>query len=82
MSMRKDHRQFHGGMLMSEGVVKYFNDYKGWGFIRGEKAEDVYVHYTAIKMDGFKTLREGQKVFFELANSDQGLRAANVTPAE
>jgi CspA family cold shock protein len=68
---------------MTEGVVKYFNDYKGWGFIRGEEpGKEVYVHYTAINMDGFRTLKEGQKVLFELAHSAKGLRAESVTPID
>lgn len=65
---------------MSKGKVKYFNDSKGWGFISSEEADqEVFVHYTAINMDGFKTLKEGQEVIFELATGDKGLRATNVT---
>ena len=68
---------------MSKGTVKYFNDYKGWGFIAGEEpGKEVFVHYTAIKMNGFKTLKEGQQVNFELAQTDQGLRAQSVIPVE
>ncbi len=67
---------------MSKGTVKYFNDSKGWGFISSEDAsQEVFVHYTSINMDGFKTLKEGQEVFFELAQGDKGLRATNVTLA-
>jgi len=66
---------------MSEGTVTYFNDFKGWGIISSnDLPDDVYVHYTAIKMDGFKTLEKGQKVLFELAQADNGLHALNVTP--
>lgn len=68
---------------MSKGVVKYFNDYKGWGFISNDEQEqDVFVHYTAIQMEGFKTLKEGQPVNYELASSENGLRASNVTPLD
>ncbi len=68
---------------MSKGTVKYFNDYKGWGFISSEDSkQDVFVHYTAIDMDGFKTLKEGQAVLYELANTDKGLRAQRVTPVD
>ena len=67
---------------MSKGKVKYFNDLKGWGIISGEDLnQDIYVHYTAINMDGFKTLREGQEVLYELTSTDSGLQARNVTLA-
>ncbi len=66
---------------MSEGTVTYFNDFKGWGIISSnELPDDVYVHYTAINMDGFKTLVKGQKVLFEVTQADSGYRALNVTP--
>ena len=66
---------------MSKGKVKYFNDTKGWGFIASEETDqDVYVHYTSINMDGYKTLREGQEVLYELAAEGQGFKAKNVTP--
>jgi len=67
---------------MSKGKVKYFNDVKGWGLIASEETDqDVYVHYTAINMDGYKTLKEGQEVQYELANSGgRGYQAKNVTP--
>lgn len=68
---------------MSKGKVKYFNEYKGWGFITGEEQEqDIFVHYKDIQMDGFKTLKEGQAVMFEVANTEQGFRARSVTPME
>ncbi len=67
---------------MTKGRVKYFNELKGWGIIGDANLEqDVYVHYTAIKMDGYKTLKAGQEVFFELTNTDQGPRANNVSLA-
>jgi len=67
---------------MSKGKVKYFNDLKGWGIIGAEDLkQDVYVHYTAINMEGFKTLREGQEVLYELTRTDSGFQARNVTLA-
>lgn len=66
---------------MSKGRVKYFNEQKGWGIIEGADSDrDVYVHYTAIQMDGYKTLSEGQEVSYELSQSDHGPAARNVTP--
>ncbi len=68
---------------MSKGKVKYFNDLKGWGFISSDDSNDnVYVHYTAIKMDGYKTLKAGQSVIFEVTDSDKGRQALNVMPAQ
>ena len=65
---------------MSKGKVKYFNEHRGWGIIgNSELEEDVYVHYTAIRMKGYKTLKRGQEVYFELLKSPQGLMASNVT---
>lgn len=65
---------------MSKGKVKYFNDLKGWGFISGEgQDESVYVHYKDIRMDGFRTLKEGQDVSFEVIRTDHGPRAQKVT---
>lgn len=67
---------------MSTGKVKYFNDLKGWGFISTEdSADNIYVHYTEIKMEGYKTLKPGQTVLFELADTDKGQQAQNVTIA-
>lgn len=64
---------------MSKGTVKYFNDAKGWGFIvNDDDKKDIYVHYTAINMSGYKTLREGQDVSFELTLTDNGPQAQNV----
>jgi len=64
---------------MPTGVVKWFNDKKGYGFISAEGFEnDVFVHYTAISQEGFKTLMQGQKVQFELGQNPKGARAANV----
>ncbi|MEW6056029.1 MAG: cold-shock protein [Bdellovibrionota bacterium] len=65
---------------MALGLVKWFNDAKGYGFIQQDGSEkDVFVHYTAIQGDGFKTLTEGQKVEFELIDGPKGPQAANVS---
>ena len=63
---------------MAKGRVKWFNDAKGYGFIEQEGGEDVFVHFSSIMMDGFKTLAEGQEVEFEIKSGDKGLHAANV----
>src|SRR2546422_9970946 len=63
---------------MAKGKVKWFNDAKGYGFIEQEGGEDVFVHFSAIQMDGFKTLAEGQVVEFEVKAGEKGLHAANV----
>jgi CspA family cold shock protein len=63
---------------MSKGRVKWFNDAKGYGFIEQETGEDVFVHFTAIQTDGFKTLAEGQQVEFEVTDGKKGPQAANV----
>jgi len=63
---------------MPQGKVKWFNDAKGFGFIEQENGEDVFVHFSAIQGDGFKSLAEGQAVSFEVVNGPKGLQAANV----
>jgi len=60
------------------GKVKWFNERKGYGFIEREDGEDVFVHYTAIQGDGFKTLTEGQSVEFDIVEGPKGKQAANV----
>ncbi|MFK8032301.1 MAG: cold-shock protein [Gammaproteobacteria bacterium] len=62
------------------GVVKWFNDAKGFGFIGQDDGQDVFVHYSVINSDGRKTLLEGQRVTMEVADGQKGLQAANVTP--
>jgi CspA family cold shock protein len=62
-----------------QGKVKWFNQKKGFGFIQREDGDDVFVHYSAIQGDGFKTLDEGDTVEFDIVDSDKGLQAANVT---
>jgi CspA family cold shock protein len=63
---------------MAIGTVKWFNDAKGYGFISQEGGEDVFVHHTAINMDGFRTLKEGERVEFDVTQGPKGLQAANV----
>jgi len=63
---------------MAQGKVKWFNDAKGFGFIEGEGGEDVFVHYSDIQTEGYRSLKEGQSVTFEVARADKGWRAANV----
>ncbi|HDX9576930.1 cold-shock protein CspD [Bacillus sp. JJ864] len=64
---------------MQTGKVKWFNGEKGFGFIEVEGGEDVFVHFSAIQGDGFKTLEEGQEVSFEIVEGNRGAQAANVT---
>lgn len=63
---------------METGRVKWFNESKGFGFIEREGQEDVFVHFSAIHADGYKTLSEGQKVQFEVVISQRGIQASNV----
>ena len=63
---------------MAKGKVKWFNNQKGYGFITPENGNDVFVHYSAIKGDGYKTLEEGQAVEFEIVKGDKGEQATNV----
>ena len=60
------------------GTVKWFNAKKGFGFISDEEGKDVFVHFSALQMDGFKVLEEGDKVEFEVVNGEKGPQAANV----
>lgn len=64
---------------MENGVVKWFNQSKGYGFIQRDNGEDIFVHYTAIQGEGFKSLDEGDKVTFETTDGPKGLQATNVT---
>ena len=67
---------------MARGTVKWFNEKKGYGFITDEAGNDVFVHYSGLVMEGFKTLKDGQTVEFEVSEGDKGLQATNVTVAQ
>jgi cold shock protein len=66
---------------MNTGKVKWFNAEKGFGFIESSEGQDVFVHFSAIQTEGFKTLEEGQDVTFEIVEGNRGPQAANVTKA-
>jgi CspA family cold shock protein len=66
---------------VAAGTVKWFNEAKGFGFIQQEGGEDVFVHYSAISGDGFKTLAEGERLEYDIVNGPKGLQAANVRKA-
>jgi len=66
------------GSMSLEGKVKWFNETKGYGFIQQDGGPDIFVHYSAIKADGFRTLTEGDKVSFEIVEGERGPKAANV----
>jgi CspA family cold shock protein len=65
--------------VMAQGVVKWFNDAKGFGFIEQEDGQDVFVHFSSIQGDGFKSLTEGQQVSFDVVDGTKGPQATNVT---
>ena len=67
--------------MKEKGTVKWFNGAKGYGFIQRSTGEDVFVHFSAIQADGYRTLNEGEAVEFEISNGPKGLNAANVTRA-
>lgn len=64
---------------MAKGTVKWFNEKKGYGFITDEAGKDVFVHFSGLNMEGFKTLKDGQTVEFDVSEGDKGLQATNVT---
>ena len=66
---------------MEQGTVKWFSNEKGYGFIEREGGDDVFVHFSAIAMDGYKSLTEGQRVTFDVVEGAKGLQAANVQAA-
>jgi len=67
--------------MPDQGTVKWFSNEKGYGFIEREGGEDVFVHWKAIAMEGYKSLTEGQRVEFEIVQGPKGAQAANVMPA-
>jgi CspA family cold shock protein len=67
--------------VLAQGTVKWFSNEKGYGFIAREEGEDVFVHHSAIQMDGYRSLTEGQAVEFDVVQGDKGLQAANVRAA-
>lgn len=66
--------------MLAQGTVKWFSNEKGYGFIEREQGEDVFVHFSAIVAEGYKSLTEGQRVEFEVVQGQKGLQAANVVP--
>ncbi len=65
--------------MRGRGRVKWFNERRGFGFIERDDGDDLFVHYSAIQMEGFKTLEEGQEVEFDIVEGEKGLQATNVT---
>ena len=75
-------RDIFGGVHMATGIVKWFNNAKGYGFVTPDDGEqDVFVHFSAIEMDGYRTLKEGQRVEFEVEQGPKGLHAQNLHTA-
>jgi CspA family cold shock protein len=67
--------------MSEEGTVKWFDDRKGYGFIERENGEDVFVHFSNVNMEGFKSLEQGDKVSFDVEKTERGLQAVNVAKA-
>lgn len=73
---------FNGGTIMNKGTVKWFNAQKGYGFITDESGKDIFVHFSGLNMEGYKTVDEGQAVVFDVVDGPKGPQATNVTKAE
>ena len=78
--VRVERKSRVGKCMKETGTVKWFNAAKGYGFIQRDNGEDVFVHYSAIAADGYRSLEEGSRVEFEVTRGPKGLAAANVTP--
>jgi cold shock protein len=65
---------------LAQGTVKWFSNEKGYGFIQRDEGDDVFVHHSAVQMEGYRSLAEGQRVEFEVVQGDKGLQASNVQP--
>jgi cold shock protein len=81
VAARTGRRLLLEGGALAEGTVKWFSNEKGYGFIERDGGDDVFVHHSAIQMDGYRSLTEGQRVQFEVVQGDKGLQASNVTAA-
>lgn len=72
------HYLIKGGLYMYQGVVKWFNSDKGYGFIEDNNGDDIFVHFTAIQSEGFRTLAEGDRVTYDVVEGNRGPQATNV----
>lgn len=63
---------------MPRGIIKFFNEQKGYGFIESDQKDSIFVHHSSIKQEGYRTLKEGQEVWFDVRQSQRGLEAVNV----
>lgn len=79
-NQQDDYKSFSGELIVAKGIVKWFNNKKGYGFILHEKGDDFFVHYSSVETEGFKSLNEGQPVHFEVTDGPKGLHATNVVP--
>jgi cold shock protein len=77
---REVRREVQGGTRLTQGTVKWFSNEKGYGFIARPDGDDVFVHFSAIVGDGYRTLSEGQQVEFDIVEGPKGKQAANVKP--
>jgi CspA family cold shock protein len=73
---------YEEGSSLAQGTVKWFSNEKGYGFIEREDGDDLFVHFSEIAMDGYKSLTQGQRVEFEITEGDKGLQASRVTVIE